>query len=140
MRMLFGRNPELSEREAEREVQIRLRNQQPFWQDGAPEHHLLMSEAVLRMGCDAEQVSRLVEADELDHTTVRHLPFSSGPPLLLHLPFTLLSFPAEDDPDIVFVEGQNAYLYFEEAESVQYYRHGLDSVADLARSIKEFKL
>jgi hypothetical protein len=99
-----------------------------------------MSEAVLRMGCDAEQVSRLVEADELDHATVRHLPFSSGPPLLLHLPFTLLSFPAEDDPDIVFVEGQNAYLYFEEAESVQYYRHGLDSVADLARSIKEFKL
>lgn len=140
MRKLFSRNPDLSAAEAEREVQIRLRNQQPFWNGSAPDHHFLMSEAVLRFGCDAEQIDRIKEADLLEHATVRYLPFSGGPPSLMYLPFTLLSFPAEDDPDIVFVEAQNAYLYFEEAESVEYYRDGLESVADLARSIKEFKL
>lgn len=140
MRMLFGSNPDLSDADVEREVQARLRNQQPFWQGNEPTHHFLMSEAVLRMGCDAEQVARLIEADTLDHAVVQFLPFSSGPPQLLHLPFTLLSFPADDDPDIVFVEAQNGYLYFEEAESVQHYRNGLDSVAAVARSIKEFKL
>lgn len=140
MRMLFSRNPELTEAGAEQEVQTRLRSQLPFWQGGPPEHHFLLSEAVLRMGCDAEQINRLIEADSLAHAAVRYLPFSSGPPQLLNLPFTLLSFPAEDDPDIVFVESQDAYLYFEEAESVKYYSAGLESVAGLARPIKEFKL
>lgn len=95
---------------------------------------------MLRFGCDAEQINRLIEADELDHATVRYLPFSSGPPSMMQLPFILLTFPAVDDPDIVFVEAQNAYLYFEEAESVQHYRDGLESVEGQARSIKEFKL
>jgi transcriptional regulator with XRE-family HTH domain len=140
MRMLFARNPDLTEVEAEEEVQTRLRNQQLFWNGNAPEHHFLVSEAVLRFGCDPEQINRLIDADDLDHATVRYLPFAGGPPSLMHLPFTLLSFPAEDDPDIVFVEAQNAYIYFEEAESVEHYRSGLESVADLARSIKEFKL
>ena len=140
MRMLFGRNPDLNEAEAEHEVQIRLQSQQTFWHGDETEHHFLMSEAVLRFGCDAEQIDRLIEADSLDHATVRYLPFSSGPPYLMHLPFILLSFPAEDDPDIVFVEGQNAYLYFEEAESVRHYHNGLNAVEDLARSVKEFKL
>ncbi|WP_205323930.1 helix-turn-helix transcriptional regulator [Glycomyces sp. YM15] len=140
MRMLFGHNPELTEAQAEHEVQARLRNQQPFWDASTPVHHFLLSEAVLRFGCDIEQIDRLVEADSLDHATVRYLPFSGGPPNLMHLPFILLSFAAEDDPDIVFVEAQNAYLYFEEAESVRHYRGGLNAVAGLARSIKEFKL
>ncbi|MQM24450.1 helix-turn-helix domain-containing protein [Glycomyces albidus] len=140
MRMLFGRNHNLSELEAEQETQERLRSQQPFWGGDGPEHHFLLSEAALRFGCDAEQLDRLIEADSLDHATVRYLPFSEGPPPLMHLPFFLLSFPAEDDPDIVYVEAQNAYIYFEEAESVKYYRNALASVADRARSIKEFKL
>lgn len=140
MRMLFPRNPDLDEAAVEQEVQNRLRNQQPFWQGNEPKHHFLMSEAVLHFGCDTEQIGRLIEADELDHATVRYLPFTAGPPHLMHLAFTLLSFPLEDDPDIVFVEAQNGYLYFEEAESVQHYRDGLESVAGLARSIKEFKL
>ncbi len=140
MRMLFGSNPTLSAAEAEEEVQIRLRGQQSFWEGTHPNHHFLMSEAVLRFGCDAEQINRLIEADSLDHATVRYLPFAGGPPHHMHLPFILLSFPAENDPDIVFVEAQNGYLYFEEAESVEYYSSGLESVADQARSIKEFKL
>ncbi|MEV3935767.1 helix-turn-helix transcriptional regulator [Glycomyces sp. NPDC049804] len=140
MRMLFGLNPGLSEAEVEQEVHLRLQSQRPFWQGTEPQHHFLVSEAVLRFGCDSEQINRLVEADDLNYATVSYLPFSGGPPPLLYLPFILLSFPAEDDPDIVFVEAQNAYLYFEEAESVRYYRNGLDSVEGLVRPIKEFKL
>lgn len=140
MRMLFGRNPGLDEATIEEEVRIRKQNQRPFWQSGGLKFDFLVSEGVLRTGCDAEQIARIMEADSLEHATVRYLPFSAGPPSLMHLPFTLLAFPAKGDPDIVFVEAQDAYLYFEEAESVRYYRHGLESVDGLARSIKEFKL
>ncbi|PRY62250.1 helix-turn-helix domain-containing protein [Glycomyces artemisiae] len=140
MRMLFDRNPELDEAAIEKEVRIRKELQAPFWQGGGPKFDFLMSEAVLRMGCDADQVSRLIEADTLDHATVRYLPFSAGPPSLMHLPFTLLSFPAKHDPDVVFVEAQDAYLYFEEAESVKHYKTRLAATDEMARSIKEFKL
>jgi hypothetical protein len=95
---------------------------------------------VLRFGCDAEQLERLVAADALDHATVKYLPFDSGLPSGLHLPFALLSFPAEDDPDVVYVEAQDGHLYFEESESVRRYRVSLDKADDQARSVKEFKL
>lgn len=140
MRMLFSRNPELDEAAIEEEVRIRKQNQRLFWSGDGPVFKYLMSEAVLRMGCDAEQIARLVEADSLDHATVRYLPFSAGPPSLMHLPFTLLTFPAKHDPDVVFVEAQDAYLYFEEAESVKHYKTRLAATDEMARSIKEFKL
>lgn len=140
MRMLFSRNPDLSEAEAEEEVRVRLDNQRPFWEGIGPAYHFLVSEAALRFGCDAEQVDRLFDADALDHVTVRYLPFSGGPPSRMHVPFTLLSFPADDDPDIVYVEAQDAYLYFEEAASVRRYRKALDSVENQAQSIREFRL
>ncbi|MEU6250025.1 helix-turn-helix transcriptional regulator [Glycomyces sp. NPDC047010] len=140
MRLLFSRNPELDAAAVDEEVRIRTQNQRLFWSGDGPQFHYLMSEAVLRMGCDAEQIARLNEADSLDHATVRYLPFSAGPPSLMHLPFTLLAFPAKHDADVVFVEAQDAYLYFEEAESVQHYKTRLVATDEMARSIKEFKL
>jgi hypothetical protein len=141
MRMLFSRNPALSAEDIDAGARSRLRGQRSFWEsNGDCEFHFLLGEAVLRSGCDAAQLDRLREADSLDYATVRYLPFESGPASLLYIPFSLLSFPSEDDPDIVYVDAQDAYLYFEEAESVQHYRTSLESADDLARSIKEFKL
>lgn len=139
-RNIFTRNPNLDEEGIEQGVTNRLRDQRSFWEGtGERRYHFLLSEAVLRYGCDAEQLDRMVEADSLDHATVRYLPFAGGPAPLLMLPFTLLSFPAEDDPDIVYVDAQNAFLYFEEVESVQHYRMSLDTTEGLTRSIKELK-
>lgn len=141
MRMLFSRNPALSEQDIDQGAKSRLRGQRSFWESsGGCEFNFLLGEAVLRSGCDTEQLDRLREADSLDYATVRYLPFESGPPSLLYIPFRLLCFPEESDPEIVYVDAQDAYLYFEEAESVQYYRTSFDSADDLARSIKEFKL
>jgi hypothetical protein len=141
MRMLFSRNPALSAEDIDQGARSRLRGQRSFWRsDGDCEFNFLLSEAVLRSGCDAAQLDRLREADSLDYATVRYLPFESGPASLLYIPFRLLSFPSVDDPDIVYVDAQDAYLYFEEPESVQHYRTSLASADDLARSIKEFKL
>ncbi len=139
-RNIFTRNPNLDKDGVEQGVVDRLRGQRSFWEgDGGCRFHFLMSEAVLRYGCDAEQLDRMVEADSLQHATVRYLPFASGPAPLLMLPFTLLSFPDEGDLDIVYVDAQNAFLYFEEDESVQHYRMSLDTAEGLTRSIKEFK-
>lgn len=141
IRAMFAGNPDLTEERIETETQNRLRAQGPYWRDDPDRpYQYLMSEAVLRFGCDAAQLERLVEADSLEHTTVRYLPFESGPPPLLYVPFSLLSFPDEGDPDIVYVEALDAYLYFEEDESVQFYRTGFDTSFDQARSVKEFKV
>jgi hypothetical protein len=121
-------------------VSARQRAQLPFWQENpGRKYGFLLSEAALRSGCDVEQIERLFEADSLDHATVKYLPFDSGPPSRLTLPFILLSFEGEEDPDIVYVEAPDAHLYFEEAESVQNYRMGLEASEGQARSIKEFK-
>lgn len=141
MRVLFSRNPALSEADINQGVIDRLRAQQSFWEgDGSCRFTFLLGEAVLRSGCDAEQLDRLREADSLEHATVRYLPFEGGPASMLYLPFSLLCFPDEGDAEIVYVDAQDAFLYFEEAESVQHYRTSLDSADDQARSIKEFKL
>jgi hypothetical protein len=139
MRKLFARNPEFGPDDIDRHVAERLDSQRPFWQGGDQRFYFLLSEAVLRFGCDAEQLERLIEADSLDHATVKYLPFDSGPPSNLHLPFALLEFPEEGDPDIVFVEAQDAYLYFEEASSVRSYRTSLDRTDERARAVREFK-
>jgi transcriptional regulator with XRE-family HTH domain len=141
MRMLYSRNPDLSEADIEREVEKRKRGQEPFWRENTGRRfHFFLGEAVLRSGCDAAQIERLIEADELDHATVKYLPFSSGPLSPLTVSFTLLSFPEEHDPEIVYVEAPDAHLYFEQAESVRYYRAGLASLEDQVRSIKEIKV
>jgi hypothetical protein len=140
MRMLFSSNPEFSESDVELHVNARQRAQLPFWQENpGRKYDFLLSESALRSGCDAEQIERLFEADSLDHATVKYLPFDSGPPSRLTLPFILLAFAGEGDPDIVYVEAPDAHLYFEEAESVRNYRMGLEASEGQARSIKEFK-
>lgn len=140
MRMLYSRNPDLGEADIEREVEKRKQAQESFWQENpGREYHFFLSEAVLRSGCDEAQIKRLVESDSLDHATVKYLPFSNGPLSPLTVSFTRLSFPDEEDPDLVYVEAPDAHLYFEEAEPVQYYRTGLVSLEDQARPIKEFK-
>jgi hypothetical protein len=141
MRMLFSKNPELDEPGIEKAIEKRTLAQDIFWKgDSERQFRFLMSEAALRAGCDAEQIDRLVEADTLAHATVRYLPFAGGPPALLNNAFTLLGFPGEDDHDIVYVEVQDAFLYFEETESVQRHRMSLETSEEHARSIKEFKL
>jgi hypothetical protein len=141
MRTLFSRNPNFSEEDIERHVARRQRAQAGFWQKkGGRTFHFLMSEAALRSGCDTQQIERLVEADSLDYASVKYYPFAGGPPSLMTLPFILLEFPDGDDPEVVYVEAQNAHIYFEEVESVRDYRAGLDVSAYQARSIKEFNL
>jgi hypothetical protein len=141
IREMYARNPELDEETIEIETQSRLRAQGPFWQDNPGlSYRFLMSEAALRYGCDPTQIERLIEADSLEHATVKYIPYESGPPSLLNVSFSLLSFPDENDPDIVYVEAPDAYLYFEEDESVRYYRLGFGTSDDQARSVKEFKL
>lgn len=140
MRRLFAKNPDFNTEDIDRWVQDRMTWQRPFWEDDGRRSYFLLSEAALRIGCDAEQLERLTEADSQDHMTVKYLPFSSGSPSNLHVPFVLLSFPDEDDPDIVFVEAQDAYLYFEESSSVQSYRTSLDRADSQAKAIEEFRL
>lgn len=140
MRMLFSSNTDLSGNDIEQAITTRRSKQRSFWEGNDQEFDFLLSEAVLRFGCDAEQIDRMFEANELEHATVRYLPFASGPPPLLLLPFGLLSFPDENDPDIVYVDAQDGVLYFEEAKSVRHYRRGLEMADDQAKSIEEFRL
>ncbi|WP_100444265.1 helix-turn-helix domain-containing protein [Glycomyces xiaoerkulensis] len=139
MRGLFSRNRDLEPEEVERNVNERLRWQRPFWHGADRRAYFLLSEAVLRFGCDQEQLDHLKAADALEHATVNYLPFDGGPPSGLHVPFALLSFEEESDPDIVYVEAQDSHLYFEESSSVRHYRTCLDKADDQARSIKEFR-
>jgi transcriptional regulator with XRE-family HTH domain len=92
MRMLFSRNPALSAEDIDQGARSRLRGQRSFWRsDGDCEFNFLLSEAVLRSGCDAAQLDRLREADSLDYATVRYLPFERAGVVAVHpVPTALL--------------------------------------------------
>jgi hypothetical protein len=140
MRRLFSRNPDYGAEQVKQSVKERLDWQQPFWEGRTGESHFLLGEAALRFGCDPAQLNRLIEVDEMDNATVRFLPFDSGHPSNLHVPFALLEFTSPSDPGIVIVEAQDAYLYFEESESLLSYRTSFDMADHQARTIREFRL
>jgi transcriptional regulator with XRE-family HTH domain len=113
--------------EIEHRVRFRMAQQERFFAKGKPpEFWPILDEAVVRRpvgGPDVmrKQLKRLIGAADLPNVKIQVLCFEAGAHAGMDGGFTIVGFPHEGDPDVVYLEHTTSDLYVEEAESVQRY-------------------
>ncbi|MCC3762239.1 DUF5753 domain-containing protein [Glycomyces sp. TRM65418] len=141
MRRLFERSGRYSPRRIDELVEQRCQRQTDFKRRGETVHlDVLMGEAVLRSACPRDQLESLLEADAQPNITVNYLPFSVGPQPGLELPYHVLSFTEDDDPDLAYFDAPDGARYIESAEAVAEFRNARALGSRQAKSIKELEL
>lgn len=118
--------PAYDKENVERRVAARMERQALLSRDRAPELVCIVNEGVLYRqvgGSDVmrKQLRSLIEASERSNITVRILPYSAGAHAAMEGPFVILSFPEDEYPDVVYIEGMMGDLYLESIEEIKRY-------------------
>jgi transcriptional regulator with XRE-family HTH domain len=119
--------------EAEHRVQLRLGRQALLERKDAPRLWAVVDEAALRRPVGGpkvmrDQLERLIEAAELPNVTLQVLPFGAGAHPAMVGAFSVLRFPDQELPDIVYVEHLTSALYLSKQEDVDQYLHVMESI------------
>jgi transcriptional regulator with XRE-family HTH domain len=120
--------------EIEKRVALRMERQQLLTRPHPPQLWAVLDEAVLRrpIGGGAVmrgQIAALVEASKLPNVTLQVLPFAAGGHSAAGGAFTLLRFPEEDLPDVVFSEQLTSAIYLDKREDVDAYAAALERLS-----------
>ncbi|MDG4815878.1 helix-turn-helix transcriptional regulator [Micromonospora sp. WMMD956] len=117
--------PEMSREEIQRGVAVRRGRQALLTRTTprAPQFDVLLDEAVLRRGVDAEQLKHLVTVSRQPNVSVRVVPCSAG----LHRgnmtsgTFTILDFEGGKEPSLVYSDSLTGALYLDKPAEVATY-------------------
>jgi transcriptional regulator with XRE-family HTH domain len=137
----FGARPEA----AEKIVDSRKERQELFDQSEPPEAFFILDEAVLRRAVGGKktmsrQIDHLVEMSRRPDITIQVVPFSVGAHSAMQGPFVHLEFPAENDPDVIFVENTLGDTIFRDDEEITaQYREQFWVLEDLAAPPEAFE-
>lgn len=109
----------------ERRLAVRLARQQLLAKDDALNVWAIFDESVLYRSIGGRavlrgQLTHLLEASQMPGVTVQVLPFAAGAHPGMVGSFTIITFPDEDDPDVVYVEGVTGDI-FAESEDARWY-------------------
>jgi transcriptional regulator with XRE-family HTH domain len=125
IRALFERvHRRRSPRQIDNDVKVRLiRKQRLTSEDNPLELFALVDEAALLREFGGPEVMReqllhLVEMSALPTVTLQVLPLRGGPPNAMDGPFTLLTFPDPDEPDLLYHEYLTGALHIEDEDEV----------------------
>ncbi|MFJ4691967.1 helix-turn-helix domain-containing protein [Streptomyces sp. NPDC088766] len=122
----------------DRAVRVRMERQDMLSRPDAPEAWFVVNEGALRnvIGDRAlmrEQLERVLDAVRLPAVTLQVLPFDSGTYPTTGS-FTMLGFPAPEDPDIVYRDGITDAIYLEGEHHVREYTRAFDGLRAAALS------
>lgn len=122
--LIRGDRREASDEEIQRRVEVRTTRQQVLQRENTPRFWAILDEAALRRQVGGKEVMRaqyhhLVKMTKLPKVTVQVIPFTQGAHTAMSSSFTILEFPEEMDPDVVYVETMAGDLYLEEKPDVQ---------------------
>jgi hypothetical protein len=114
-----------------RRVDVRMARQQVLSRPDAPRLWAVVDEAALRRPVGGPQVLRaqieaLIEATKLPTVRLQVIPFHSGGHAAAGGSFTILRFPDEDLPDVVYIEQLTSALYLDKRDDVDYYAATMD--------------
>jgi transcriptional regulator with XRE-family HTH domain len=123
-------HPTASVEEIDRRVNLRMARQQLLSQDG-PRLWAVVDEAVLRRpigGTDVlrAQLEALIEAAKLPNIRLQMIPFGFGGHAAAGGAFTILRFPDQDLPDVVYLEQLTGALYLDKREDVDRYLEAME--------------
>jgi len=128
-----GAHLEESSDEVGRRVRLRMARQILLTRDSPPRLWAVVDEAALRRPVGGKEVmrgqlERLIEATKLPNVTLQILPFASGAHPAMVGAFSVLRFPDEELPDIVYLEHLTSALYLNKPDEVDQYLHVMESI------------
>ncbi|GLW59227.1 helix-turn-helix domain-containing protein [Kitasatospora phosalacinea] len=126
-RAIFAQNrPALDEEEIDRRVALRIRRQKLLTEGRGPKLWAVIDEAALRRPVGGPEVMRaqlehLVELAGYPSVVVQVMPFRFGAHAGESGAFSVLRFPEQDLPDVVYVEQLTSALYLDKRDDVDEY-------------------
>ncbi|WP_042396080.1 helix-turn-helix domain-containing protein [Streptacidiphilus carbonis] len=123
--MLLNR-PHMEQSELERRINLRMRRQKLVADGDGPRLWAVVDEAALRrpVGGPAvmkAQIQRLIDAADMPNVVVQVMPFRFGGHAAESGAFTILRFPEQDLPDVVYLEQLTSALYLDKRDDVDQY-------------------
>jgi hypothetical protein len=73
-----------------------------------------------------DQITALIEATDLPNVRIQVLPFRAGGHAAVGGAFSLLRFPDQDLPDVVYVEQLTSALYLDKRDDVEEYATAME--------------
>jgi len=137
-RELHTTGAHMSAEDIDRAVRVRLERQEMLTRPDAPEAWFVVNEGAVRNVIGdreimREQLERILETTELPNVTLQVLPFDSGTYPATGS-FTMLGFPAPEDPDLVYRDGITDAVYLEGEHHVREYTRAFDGLRAAALS------
>lgn len=119
--------------EIDRKVVLRQSRQQVLSRPKPLRLWAVIDEAVLRRPIGGVEVMRvqlesLIEANRQPHITLQVMPFHSGGHPATGGAFSLLRFPDQDLPNVVYIEHLTGALYLDKAEDLDQYTATMDAL------------
>ena len=125
--LIRATQPDLSENQIQRRVELRMNRQEILGREGSPEFHLVLEECALRRPVGGwsvlrAQLQRLSEAmASAASVIVQILPMTTGAHAAIDGAFVVYQFSAADDHDVVYFEHPATDMYLESPEQVELY-------------------
>jgi transcriptional regulator with XRE-family HTH domain len=128
-----GAHLEESGEEVGRRVRLRMARQILLTREDPPRLWAVVDEAALRRPVGGREVmrgqlERLIEATKLPNVTLQILSFDSGAHPAMVGSFSVLRFPDEELPDIVYLEHLTSALYLNKPDEVDQYLHVMEGI------------
>ncbi|CAM5263745.1 Transcriptional regulator with XRE-family HTH domain OS=Streptomyces albaduncus OX=68172 GN=FHS32_003847 PE=4 SV=1 [Streptomyces griseoloalbus] len=137
-RELHTTGAHMSAEDIDRAVRVRLERQEMLTRPVAAEAWFVVNEGAVRNVIGdreimREQLEKILEITELPSVTLQVLPFDSGTYPATGS-FTMLGFPAPEDPDLVYRDGITDAVYLEGEHHVREYTRAFDGLRAAALS------
>jgi transcriptional regulator with XRE-family HTH domain len=131
--------PEADPEEVERRVSLRMHRQKLLVSERAPVYHAVIDEAALRRPLGGwkvmhGQLQHLVHAAAQENVTIQVMPFVFGGHSAESGAFTVLHFPEDDLPDVVYLEQLTGAMYLDKAEEVEQYGRAMDRLCSQSQT------
>ncbi|MFD0167105.1 helix-turn-helix domain-containing protein [Streptomyces decoyicus] len=124
--------------DVEQMIAVRMERQALLTGPHAPDLWAILHESVLRHAIGngdvmRAQFERLLKMAQLKNVTVQVLPFNSGSYPATGA-YTMLGFPEQEDPDIVYRDGLTDAVYLEQPSDIAQYAKAFDNLRALSLS------
>jgi hypothetical protein len=128
-----GAHLDESAEEVGRRVRLRMARQILLTREQPPRLWAVVDEAAMRRPVGGREVmrgqlERLIEAAKLPNVTLQVLAFDAGAHPGMVGAFSVLRFPEEELPDVVYLEHLTSALYLNKPEEVDQYLHVMESI------------
>ncbi|WP_407642086.1 helix-turn-helix domain-containing protein [Actinomadura spongiicola] len=115
----------------EQRVELRLRRQERLTGPEAPRLWAVVDEGALKRPIGGPEVMRgqfehLIEMSKLPNVTIQIMPFKFGGHAAEGGAFTILRFPEQDLPDVVYVENLTGAMYLDRRDDVDTYLQAME--------------